>query len=103
VATDLTRIGQKARKEPKPVFADLFHHVYDVDDLRACFDSLGAHKATGVDGVTIMPSRTIRTGATTMSIASDVFGSNGSTATANARHTPGKVSHRLSPTSAGPQ
>jgi RNA-directed DNA polymerase len=52
VATDLTRIGQKARKEPKLVFTDLFHHVYDVDNLRACFDSLAAHKATGVDGVT---------------------------------------------------
>ena len=52
MATDLTRIGQKARKEPKLVFTDLFHHVYDVDNLRACFDSLDAHKATGVDGVT---------------------------------------------------
>ena len=52
MATDLTRIGQKTRKEPKLVFTNLFHHVYDVDNLRACFDSLDAHKATGVDGVT---------------------------------------------------
>jgi group II intron reverse transcriptase/maturase len=52
VATDLTRIGQKARKEPKLVFTNLFHHVYDVDNLRACFDSLDANKATGLDGVT---------------------------------------------------
>jgi RNA-directed DNA polymerase len=52
VATDLTRIGQKARKDEKLVFTNLFHHVYDVDNLRACFDSLDADKATGVDGVT---------------------------------------------------
>jgi RNA-directed DNA polymerase len=52
VATDLTRIGQKARKDPRQVFTNLFHHVYDVENLRACFDSLGAHKATGVDGIT---------------------------------------------------
>lgn len=52
MATDLTRIGQKARKEPKLVFTNLFHHVYDVDNLRACFDSLDANKATGLDGVT---------------------------------------------------
>ena len=52
MATDLTRIGQKARKDPRQVFTNLFHHVYDVENLRACFDSLGAHKATGVDGIT---------------------------------------------------
>ena len=52
MATDLTRIGQKARREPKLVFTNLFHHVYDVDNLRACFGSLDAHKATGLDGVT---------------------------------------------------
>jgi len=52
VATDLTRIGQKARQDVKVVFTNLFHHVYDVDNLRASFDSLDADKATGVDGVT---------------------------------------------------
>jgi RNA-directed DNA polymerase len=52
VATDLTRIGQKARKDMRQVFTNLYHHVYDVDNLRACFDSLDANKATGVDGVT---------------------------------------------------
>jgi hypothetical protein len=52
VATDLTRIGQKARKEPELVFTSLYHHIYDVDNLRACYDTLGADKATGVDGVT---------------------------------------------------
>jgi group II intron reverse transcriptase/maturase len=52
VATDLTRIGEKARKEPKLVFTSLYHHICDVDNLRACYDTLEAGKATGVDGVT---------------------------------------------------
>jgi RNA-directed DNA polymerase len=52
MATDLTRIGEKARQEPKLVFTSLYHHICDVDNLRACYDSLEARKATGVDGVT---------------------------------------------------
>jgi RNA-directed DNA polymerase len=52
VATDLTRIGEKARKELRLVFTSLYHHICDVDNLRACYDTLGANKATGVDGVT---------------------------------------------------
>jgi RNA-directed DNA polymerase len=52
VATDLTRIGEKARKEPDLVFTSLYHHICDVDNLRACYDTLEAGKATGVDGVT---------------------------------------------------
>ncbi len=52
MATDLTRIGEKARKEPGLVFTSLYHHIYDVDNLRACYDTLDADKATGVDGVT---------------------------------------------------
>ena len=52
MATDLTRIGQKARKESGLVFTSLYHHICDVDNLRACYDTLGAKKATGVDGVT---------------------------------------------------
>ncbi len=52
MGTDLTRIGEKARKEPGLVFTNLYHHIYDVDNLRACYDSLEAKKATGVDGVT---------------------------------------------------
>jgi group II intron reverse transcriptase/maturase len=51
VATDLTRISEKARKEPGLVFTSLYHHIYDVDNLRACYDALEAGKATGVDGV----------------------------------------------------
>ena len=52
MATDLTRIGEKARKEPGLVFTSLYHHICDVDNLRACYDKLEADKATGVDGVT---------------------------------------------------
>jgi len=52
VATDLTRIGERARKEPTVVFSTLYHHIYDVDNLRACYDTLARNKATGVDGVT---------------------------------------------------
>ena len=52
MATDLTRIREKARKEPGLVFTSLYHHISDVDNLRACYDTLEARKATGVDGVT---------------------------------------------------
>jgi hypothetical protein len=52
VGTDLTRIGERARKEPGLVFTSLYHHICDVDNLRACYDALDADKATGVDGVT---------------------------------------------------
>ncbi len=52
MGTDLRRISEKARKEPELVFTSLYHHISDVDNLRACYDSLGAKKAPGVDGVT---------------------------------------------------
>ncbi len=52
MGTDLTRIGQRARKEPGLVFTSLYHHICDVDNLRACYDALEADKASGVDGVT---------------------------------------------------
>ncbi len=52
MGTDLTRIGEKARKAPKLVFTSLYHHIYDVDNLRACYDTLPANRASGVDGVT---------------------------------------------------
>lgn len=52
MATELTRIREKARKEPGVVFTSLYHHIYDVDNLRVCYDTLEAYKATGVDGVT---------------------------------------------------
>jgi RNA-directed DNA polymerase len=52
VATDLKWIGEKASKERGLVFTSLYHHVYDVDNLRACYESLDGRKATGTDGVT---------------------------------------------------
>jgi RNA-directed DNA polymerase len=52
VATDLTWIGEKARKEPGLVLTSLYHHICDVDNLRACYGALEGRKATGVDGVT---------------------------------------------------
>jgi group II intron reverse transcriptase/maturase len=52
MATDLTRISEKARKEPELVFTTLYHHISDMDNLRACYDALTPHKAVGVDGVT---------------------------------------------------
>ena len=52
MGTDLTRISEKARKEPKLVLTSLYHHICDVDNLRAGYDSLEARKAPGVDGVT---------------------------------------------------
>ena len=54
MATDLTRIGQKARKEPGLVFTSLYHHISDVDHLRVCYYLLEtkSQKATGWDGVT---------------------------------------------------
>ena len=51
MATELTRIGERARKEPGVVFSSLYHHICDLDNLRACYDTLKANKATGVDGV----------------------------------------------------
>ncbi len=52
MATDLTRIGSKARDCPRQVFTSLYHHVTDIDNLRDCFRSLDGRKAVGVDGVT---------------------------------------------------
>ena len=52
MATNLKWIGEKARKEPDLVFTSLYHHILDVDNLRASYDTLKANKAIGVDGVT---------------------------------------------------
>ena len=52
MSTDLTRIGERARKEPKLVFTSLYHHITDMDNLRACYKALLPGKAVGVDGVT---------------------------------------------------
>jgi RNA-directed DNA polymerase len=52
VSTDLTRIGERARKQPDLVFTSLYHHVTDLDNLRTCYEALDGTKAVGVDGVT---------------------------------------------------
>jgi antitoxin Phd len=52
VGTDLKRIGEKACKEPRLVFTSLYHHITDIDNLRASYDKLLCNKASGVDGVT---------------------------------------------------
>jgi group II intron reverse transcriptase/maturase len=52
VSTDLTRIREKAQREPEAVFTSLYHHITDVDNLRACYDTLNGNKAIGIDGKT---------------------------------------------------
>jgi len=52
MATNLTRIGEKARKEPELVYTSVYHHISDVDNLRACYETLAANKAAGIEGVT---------------------------------------------------
>ena len=51
MGTNLRWIGEKARREPGLVFTSLYHHVTDVDNLRACYDALPGNRAVGVDGV----------------------------------------------------
>ncbi len=52
MARDLTRIGEKARAEPKTCLTSIYHFVKDVDLLRACYQQAEKGKAPGVDGVT---------------------------------------------------
>ena len=52
MSTNLERIGEKARNEAELVFTSLYHHVSDVDNLRACYDALPGERAVGMDGVT---------------------------------------------------
>ena len=52
MARDLTRIGEKARVEPKTCFTSIYHLVKDRDLLRACYQQAEKGKAPGVDGVT---------------------------------------------------
>lgn len=52
MTTNSRRIGERARNDLGLVFTSLYHHVCDVDNLRACYEALPADRATGVDGVT---------------------------------------------------
>ena len=49
--TGVERIAHRARQAPQTRYTSLMHH-FTVDNLRACFESLDAKKAVGVDGVT---------------------------------------------------
>lgn len=51
MARDLTRIGERARQEPRERFTSIYHYVTDLDHLRACYAALPADRAAGVDGV----------------------------------------------------
>jgi len=51
VSPELRRIGEKARSDPRLVFTSLYHHIGDVDHLRACFEALPADRAVGIDGI----------------------------------------------------
>ena len=44
MSTDLTRIGERARKQPDLVFTSLYHHVTDPDNLRSCYGALDGAK-----------------------------------------------------------
>lgn len=52
MARDLTRIGERARKDPKAKFTSIYHFVTDKDHLRACYEGIDPAAAAGVDGVT---------------------------------------------------
>jgi group II intron reverse transcriptase/maturase len=52
MSTNLKRIGEKARQCPGLVFTSLYHHVTDIDNLRASYNSLEGSKAPGFDGMT---------------------------------------------------
>ncbi|MCX6848519.1 MAG: group II intron reverse transcriptase/maturase [Verrucomicrobia bacterium] len=52
MATQLTRIRQKAEQDGNMVFTSLYHHVYDVDNLLGCYEDTPAGKASGFDGET---------------------------------------------------
>jgi len=52
MARDLTRIGERARRERKERFTSIYHYVTDLDHLRASYEEIEADRAVGVDGVT---------------------------------------------------
>lgn len=52
MSTNLARIGVSAREHPDQVFTSLYHHIADIDHLRACYRLLKGNKAVGVDEVT---------------------------------------------------
>ncbi len=52
VSRGLERIRQAARRDRRQRFTALFHHVYDVDQLRVAYFTLKKEAAPGIDGET---------------------------------------------------
>jgi len=52
MARDLTRIREKAHKEPKTCFTSIYHFVTDVANLYASYAEIEPGAAPGIDGVT---------------------------------------------------
>ena len=46
---NLARRGEKAKAHPTLVFTSLYHHIADIEHLRACYQQLKGNKAVGVD------------------------------------------------------
>lgn len=49
---DIARIRCKAEQNPRQIYTSLYHHVYNLNTLRQCNDSLDGRRAVGIDGVT---------------------------------------------------
>ena len=52
MSPNLERIRVKARAHPDLGFTSLYHHIADIEHLRACYQMLKGNKAVGVDEVT---------------------------------------------------
>ena len=48
----IARIRCKAEGNPRQIYTSLYHHVYDQELLRQCYDSIDGRRAVGIDGVT---------------------------------------------------
>ena len=52
MSPNLARIGAKAKAHPTLVCTSLYHHIADIEHLRACYQLLQGDKAVGVDEMT---------------------------------------------------
>ena len=51
MSTKLEWVGERARREPESRFVSIYHHVYDVEHLRRCYQEMEGGKAPGMDGI----------------------------------------------------
>lgn len=51
MSTKLDWVGERARREPGCCFQSIYHHVYNIEHLRRCYQEMEGGKAPGVDGV----------------------------------------------------